>query len=81
MNSNSGGMDATCFGRMLMHYLLRVQELEEPDGVRPRFGHAEGGGRCGADAFWAKLGSLDQCRDNGAGYGDRLLALVMLTSR
>ncbi len=65
---------------LLMHYLVHVPELENPD-LRPTT--EEGLTQVSVDAarkaFYAKLESLDQHRDEtGQGYGDRLLSLVML---
>ena len=65
---------------LLMHYLLQVPELENPD-LRPT--SVEDAQRVTRDAarkaFRAKLDSLDVVKDEeGKGYGDRLLSLVML---
>jgi preprotein translocase subunit SecA len=65
---------------LLMHYLLSVPELEKVDhrpttieGVKAAVTEA------GRKAFGAKLKDLDQMKDDqGQGYGDRLLSLVML---
>ncbi len=65
---------------LLMHYLLQVAELENAD-VRPTTEEGLTTAAVGAarKAFHAKLASLDQQRDEeGNGYGDRLLSLVML---
>ena len=64
---------------LLMHYLLRVPELEEPDRSPTTIPDMQKAAvEAGRTAFWAKLESLDQVRDSQGGYGDRLLALVML---
>jgi preprotein translocase subunit SecA len=64
---------------LLMHYLLRVPELEEsasgPTTVPDMQAAAVEAART---AFAAKLAALDEVRDAEGGYGDRLLALVML---
>jgi preprotein translocase subunit SecA len=65
---------------LLMHYLLTVPELDKVDhrpttidGVKSAVVAA------GKKAFAAKLKDLDQMKDDqGQGYGDRLLSLVML---
>jgi preprotein translocase subunit SecA len=65
---------------LLMHYLLQVREFDQPD-LRPTdlAGAQAVAGEAAKTAFWAKLASLDEVRDEtGAGYGDRLLSLVML---
>ena len=65
---------------LLMHYLLQVPELESPD-LRPTSLPAMQASAVQAarNAFHAKLQSLDAIKDEqGQGYGDRLLALVML---
>jgi preprotein translocase subunit SecA len=65
---------------LLMHYLLQVPELENPD-LRPTSleGVQTVTKEAAHRAFQAKLESLDRVKDErGAGYGDRLLALVML---
>jgi preprotein translocase subunit SecA len=63
-----------------MHYLLRVPEFENPDHRPTTVETAQEVTRqAAAKAFVAKLGSLDQTKDEaGKGYGDRLLSLVML---
>jgi preprotein translocase subunit SecA len=66
--------------QFLMHYMLRVPDLDEPsrrpttvDGVKSVSVEA------GRKAFADKLTSLDSVRDEqGKGYADRLLSLVML---
>jgi preprotein translocase subunit SecA len=64
---------------LLMHYLLRVPELEEPDRSPTTIPDMQKAAvDAGRTAFSAKLESLDQVRDAQGGYGDRLLALVML---
>ncbi|HSJ62531.1 MAG TPA: preprotein translocase subunit SecA [Gemmatimonadaceae bacterium] len=65
---------------LLMHYLMSVPELEE-GADHPRDEEAlKEAARAAADkAFEAKLAALDTVKDeNGAGYSDRLLSLVML---
>jgi preprotein translocase subunit SecA len=65
---------------LLMHYLLQVPELETPD-LRPTSvaGVQAAAVEAARTAFAKKLESLDAIRDElGIGYGDRLLALVML---
>ena len=65
---------------LLIHYLVQVPEFEQVD-LRPT---DEDGAKTVAvsaatAAFWGKLKSLDAIKDeNGQGYGDRLLSLVML---
>src|SRR5688500_2690367 len=62
-----------------MHYLLRVPELEEPDRSPTTIPDMQTAAvAAGRTAFSEKLESLDQVRDAQGGYGDRLLALVML---
>ncbi|MDQ3949593.1 MAG: preprotein translocase subunit SecA [Gemmatimonadota bacterium] len=64
---------------LLMHYLLRVPELEEPDRSPTTVPDMQTAAvEAARTAFWAKLASLDEVRDAEGGYGDRLLALVML---
>jgi preprotein translocase subunit SecA len=64
---------------LLMHYLLRVPEIEEPDRSPTTIPDMQKVAvEAARTAFWAKLESLDQIRDAQGGYGDRLLALVML---
>jgi preprotein translocase subunit SecA len=64
---------------LLMHYLLRVPELEEPDRGPTTVPDMQNVAvEAARAAFWAKLASLDEIRDHEGGYGDRLLALVML---
>jgi preprotein translocase subunit SecA len=65
---------------LLMHYLLVVPELEKPDHRPTAVDSArEVSVAAGRKAFAAKLKSLDEMKDDqGKGYGDRLLALVML---
>jgi preprotein translocase subunit SecA len=65
---------------LLMHYLVQVPEL---DNVAQRPTDVAGvqgvSTEAAKKAFYAKLESLDAIRDeNGQGYGDRLLSLVML---
>jgi preprotein translocase subunit SecA len=65
---------------LLMHYLLQVPALESPD-LRPTSLTAMQSAATDAAraAFAAKLENLDAIKDDqGQGYGDRLLALVML---
>jgi preprotein translocase subunit SecA len=65
---------------LLMHYLLQVRELDEPDS-RPTTlpGVQQASVDAARQAFWKKLESLDAIKDDrGEGYGDRLLSLVML---
>jgi preprotein translocase subunit SecA len=65
---------------LLMHYLVQVPELESPD-LRPTSLPAmqTAAATAATKAFYAKLESLDAIKDDqGHGYGDRLLALVML---
>ena len=65
---------------LLMHYLVQVPELENVD-LRPTTLPDVQGVSVDASrkAFHAKLASLDAIRDeNGKGYGERLLSLVML---
>ncbi|HEU4994683.1 MAG TPA: preprotein translocase subunit SecA [Gemmatimonadaceae bacterium] len=65
---------------LLMHYMLQVPELEKPD-LRPTSiqGVQTATVEASHKAFHAKLESLDAIKDEqGHGYGDRLLALVML---
>jgi preprotein translocase subunit SecA len=65
---------------LLMHYLLQVPLLENPD-KRPTTieGMNDVVVEAARQAFSAKLASLDQVHDDaGTGYGDRLLSLVML---
>jgi preprotein translocase subunit SecA len=64
---------------LLMHYLLRVPELEEPDRSPTTVPDMQTAAvEAARMAFAAKLASLDEVRDADGGYGDRLLALVML---
>src|SRR5262249_53465209 len=65
---------------LLMHYLLRVPELENPDLRPASLEEAQRVTREAArKAVDAKLESLDQVKDDaGKGYADRLLSLVML---
>jgi preprotein translocase subunit SecA len=64
---------------LLMQYLLQVPEVDDPDR-RPTTieGMQEAASTAAESAFWAKLESLDQYKDESGGYGDRLLSLVML---
>jgi preprotein translocase subunit SecA len=65
---------------LLMHYLMSVPELE--DGAEhPREEQAlkDAAREAAERAFEAKVATLDTAKDeNGAGYSDRLLSLVML---
>jgi preprotein translocase subunit SecA len=64
---------------LLMHYMLRVPELETPDRSPTTVPDMQAAAvEAARAAFWAKLSSLDELRDGEGGYGDRLLALVML---
>ena len=65
---------------LLMHYIIRVPEFENPDRRPTSLEDAQQVTRTAArKAFTDKLASLDQTRDEaGNGYGDRLLSLVML---
>ncbi|HWJ24139.1 MAG TPA: preprotein translocase subunit SecA [Gemmatimonadaceae bacterium] len=65
---------------LLMHYLVQVPELEQADHRPTSVAQAqEQATEAGRRAFAAKLASLDEVRDeSGQGYGNRLLALVML---
>ena len=64
---------------LLFHYLVQVPELADADR-RPTsldtLQHAAV--EAGRAAFAGKLVALDEVRDDQGGYGDRLLALVML---
>jgi preprotein translocase subunit SecA len=65
---------------LLMHYLLQVPEFED-ENRRPtdEASAARVAVEAAKAAFWAKLKSLDEVRDEmGTPYGDRLLSLVML---
>jgi preprotein translocase subunit SecA len=65
---------------LLMHYMLSVRELENSE-LRPTTleGVQAASIAAAREAFDRKLASLDAVRDeNGHGYGDRLLSLVML---
>ena len=65
---------------LLMHYMLMVPELETED-LRPTTlaGVQDASVEAGRLAFRKKLESLDAMKDDqGMGYGDRLLSLVML---
>jgi len=65
---------------LLMHYMVRVPELESAD-LRPTAIEAARAVvmEAGRKAFTAKLSDLDGMKDDqGQGYGDRLLSLVML---
>jgi preprotein translocase subunit SecA len=65
---------------LLMHYLLQVPEFEN-ENLRPTEPAAAVSTAVEAakKAFWAKLASLDEVKDeSGLSYGDRLLSLVML---
>ena len=65
---------------LLMHYLLRVPEFENADHRPTSLEDAQRVTREAAQlAFREKLVSLDQTKDEqGKGFGDRLLSLVML---
>jgi preprotein translocase subunit SecA len=65
---------------LLMHYLLQVPEFENEDHRPTEIQNAQAYAVAAATkAFWAKLKSLDDVRDEtGQPYGDRLLSLVML---
>jgi len=65
---------------LLMHYLLQVPELDTVDQRPTTIQEAQAAAVAAAKkAFDAKLVSLDAIKDDrGQGYGDRLLALVML---
>ncbi|MFL5576514.1 MAG: preprotein translocase subunit SecA [Gemmatimonadaceae bacterium] len=65
---------------LLMHYLVQVPELADADRRPTTLADAQGYAvEAGRRAFADKLASLDEVRDEGgAGYADRLLALVML---
>jgi preprotein translocase subunit SecA len=65
---------------LLMHYLLRVPEFEDAETRPTTLENAQLATREAAHrAFSEKLQSLDQTKDeNGKGFGDRLLSLVML---
>jgi preprotein translocase subunit SecA len=64
---------------LLMHYLLRVPALEEPDRSPTTVADMQTAAvEAARAAFAGKLASLDEVRDAEGGYGDRLLALVML---
>jgi len=65
---------------LLMHYLLTVPELGDEDRRPTTVADAQSVSvDAGRRAFDAKLAELDAVRDEtGAGYGGRLLALVML---
>jgi preprotein translocase subunit SecA len=65
---------------LLMHYLVQVQELDKVE-MRPTSvdGVREVCVGAGMAAFEMKLRHLDEMKDDqGKGYGDRLLSLVML---
>jgi preprotein translocase subunit SecA len=65
---------------LLIHYLVQVHEFEQED-LRPtdEDGAKKVAVAAATKAFWGKLESLEAMRDeNGLGYGDRLLSLVML---
>src|SRR5437016_8213456 len=65
---------------LLMHYLLQVPEIETPETRPTSLGAMQAATVAAArNAFYKKLESLDAIRDEqGQGYGDRLLSLVML---
>jgi len=65
---------------LLMHYLLTIPELADDDRRPASVPDAqEAGIVAGRQAFDAKLAELDAMKDEtGAGYGGRLLSLVML---
>ncbi|HVB32638.1 MAG TPA: preprotein translocase subunit SecA [Gemmatimonadaceae bacterium] len=64
---------------LLMHYLLTVPELDNPD-LRPVTVSAAAAAAVSAAraAFTAKLESLDQYKDEQGGFSGRLLSIVML---
>jgi preprotein translocase subunit SecA len=64
---------------LLMQYLLQVPEIDDPDR-RPTTieGMQQAASTAAESAFWTKLDSLDEYKDESGGYGDRLLSLVML---
>jgi len=65
---------------LLMHYLLQVPALDAPDDRPTSIAGVQAvGAEAARAAFAKKLESLDAIKDEtGQGYGDRLLALVML---
>jgi len=65
---------------LLMHYMLRVPEFETADARPTNLEDAQRVTReAAARAFRDKLANLDQTKDEqGNGYGDKLLSLVML---
>jgi preprotein translocase subunit SecA len=65
---------------LLLHYILRIPELETPDLRPTSIEDLQAAANAAArKAFSDKLASLDQMRDeNGQGYSGRLLSLVML---
>ncbi|MHB2033289.1 MAG: preprotein translocase subunit SecA, partial [Gemmatimonadaceae bacterium] len=64
---------------LLMHYLLTVPELDNPD-LRPVTvpDAAAAAVSAARGAFTAKLESLDQYKDEQGGFSGRLLSIVML---
>ena len=64
---------------LLMHYMVNVPELEDPDKRPETVANAVAAATDAArQAFAAKLEGLDEFRDDQGGYADRLLSLVML---
>ncbi len=65
---------------LLLQYLLRIPELEDPDHRPTQIDDLHAAANVAAKkAFAEKLESLDTMRDeNGQGFSGRLLALVML---
>jgi preprotein translocase subunit SecA len=65
---------------LLMHYLVQVPEFAEADRRPTTLADAQAlAVEAGRRALADKLAGLDEVRDEqGGGYGDRLLALVML---
>jgi preprotein translocase subunit SecA len=65
---------------LLMHYLVQVPELDNVDLRPTTLADVQTVSvEAARKAFYAKIASLDAIRDeNGKGYGDRLLSLVML---
>ncbi|MDE3152231.1 MAG: SEC-C domain-containing protein, partial [Gemmatimonadota bacterium] len=64
---------------LLMHYLLSVPELDDPN-IRATTVEdaARAASAAGRKAFDAKIESLNQYKDEQGGFADRLLSLVML---
>ncbi len=64
---------------LLMHYLLSVPELDNPElRVVTVEDAAQAAAEAGRKAFTAKIDSLNQYKDEQGGFADRLLSLVML---